>query len=208
METPLTVEPIEINDQPISTKDIKYKKTFIKEDKKLIIFYTMKDKVIFLTIEEKENKDYYKYELNFNFQEIKERITYFKLFQNIEDIYKVFIQLFESDKYYIKKENGDVKLIIILINILGKEEHIELFFNKIDIDDKTKIDLMENKIKQLENQIIKLNEDKNIIEEKMIKDKKEIMEIINKLLDERKHMEEKIKELVNENILIKEEMKK
>ena len=114
METPLIEEPIEINDQPISNKDIKYKKTFIKEDNKLTIFYTMKDKIIFLTIEEKENKDYYKYELNFNFQEIKERITYFKLFQNIEDIYKVFIQLFESDKYYINLLYLIIKLYIYI----------------------------------------------------------------------------------------------
>ena len=97
---------------------------------------------------------------------------------NIVDIFKNVLQLLSTDKYIIKLENKTIKVIIKLVNIFGTEEKHELILEQIEISDKEKINILQNKIKDLEK---KMNE---IIEEK--KEYKKNMDIkINSLIEDK-----------------------
>ena len=71
-------------------------------------------------------------------------------------------KLFSSNKYEIKQENDEVLIILIkLVDLLGEEKTHELILSKVEIDRNMKIDMMDSKIKKLENKIEELMKEKN-----------------------------------------------
>ena len=80
-----------------------------------------------------------------------------------------------------KVDNNTLSLIIKIINMFGTEEKYMLTLNKKELDDKMRIDLMNEKIKNLENIIKEINQEKD-------------------------EMKTNINNLTNENKLIKSEL--
>ena len=175
--------------------DFKDKYTFIKNGHNLII--RLIEEYIIIIVEKSEDT---KYQLKLNYEEITNKIPYFKFLNNIFDIFKNVLQLLSTNKYNIKYEDNIIKLIIKLVNIFGTEEKHELILEKIEMSDKEKIDIMKDKIKELENSInILINENNEYKNEMNIK--------INKLIEEKSELKEKIERLTKENNSMKNEIK-
>ena len=189
-ETPNNIELMQ-------EKDLKEKYVFINDGYELNI--KLLEEYIFLFVDKKEEGK--KYQLKLNYEELTNKIPYFKFLNNIFDIFKNVLQLLSTGKYNIVLENNTIKVFIKLVNIFGTEEKHELILEEIEISDKERIDLMKYKINKLEKKINELSEDKNEY-------KKEMNSKINQLTEERKEMKIKIEELSEENISIKNELKK
>ena len=156
------------------------------------------DGYIYLNIENKEN--FQKFQLKVGYEELIYKIPYFKFLSNINDIFKNLLQLFNSDKFNIEKEDKRMKVIIKLMNIFGKEENHELILDKVEVNNTEEINTLKDIIKELELKI------SNAVEQR--EEYKKNMDIkINKLIEEKKKLENIIKELQKENIIIKSELK-
>ena len=142
---------------------------------------------------------------------IKE-IPNFKLSQNINSIYSLMLQLFSSNRYEIKdEEESTLKIIIKLKDILGNDEMHEIILYKKELDVNTKMKLMEERIKKLENKVEEMNEIKekiNLLISQKLKDE------INKLKLSKNNLfiipEEDSKIIQNEDeiIFVKKEIEK
>ena len=205
----LTPENIKI----IQNKDLKDKNIFINNGHILIV--RLIEENIYLIVDKKE--DGKKYQLKINYDEITNKIPYFKFLNNIVDIYKNVLQLLSTNKYTIKLDNKIIKVIIKLVNIFGTEEKHELLLEQIEISDKEKINILQNKIKELENKMNEIIEEKNEYKKNIdiklnniIKEKNEYknnMDVkVNSLIEEKKQMKNKIEELSKENNSLKKEL--
>ena len=159
----------------------------------------LNDEYIYFTIDKEENTK--RFQLKINYEDLTNKIPYFKFLTNINAIFKNLLQLFNSDKFTIENSDKKMKIIIRLMNIFGKEENHELILEEVEINyTKEEINSLKNTIKELELKIENILED----EEEY---KKDIGIRINKLIEEKKEMVNLIKDLKNENNLIKKELK-
>ena len=208
---PITPENIElINDDQIKDK------FFLNKNGSILKIKLIDEYIYFIVDKQNEEK---KFQLKLNYEEITNKIPYFKISNKLSDIFKNIVQLFNKDKFIMEFVDNKIKLIIKLMNIFGTEEQHEFLLYQIELNDKEKIELLKNKIKELENKIVEINEDKKefkkdveikinkLIEEKE-EYKNEMDKKINKLNEEKKEMNIKIDELSKENITIKNELKK
>ena len=67
-----------------------------------------------------------KYELKTNQSEIYNLSKIFRIYQNIEEIYDVFIQLIKEKNYKIEGIKNDVRIIFEITDIFKKSKEIEL----------------------------------------------------------------------------------
>ena len=137
--------------------------------------------------ESEENGD--SFQLKITYENLIENIPNFKMLSNISDILSLIKQLFEGKKVDLIKEGDSLKVNIKLKNMLGNDEEHELKLEKIELTEKQNMEIMNEKIKNLENKmstIITENEElKNKIQiltedNKMIKDQ---LNIIKKKLN-------------------------
>jgi hypothetical protein len=149
-----------------------------------------------LIIVNKNDENDIKYQIKINYDEITNIIPYFKYLNNINDIFKNILQLFNIGKFSINVENDKIKVNIKIMNIFGLEEKHELLLEKIELSANDKINLMKNKIKEFENKIVEINEEK-----------KNMCITINKLMEEKNEMNIKIDDLIKENSYLKSELK-
>ena len=177
---PLTPECIEetIPELNIRINELKEKLEFIYKEYKLIIGLYKEYLVIFCNSKENE----YYFQLYQNYREIIKIIPNFRIYTKISDIFKIIIEILYSEKYDLELDkDNNLKIILKLMNMVGKEEQYELTFKKFELEDKIKIDILKNKIKNCEIQIKEITKEKN-------------------------EMKNKINDLTNENILIKKEL--
>lgn len=174
----MEVHPELINSEvDININDINDKHEFIYQEYNLIVGL-INDNIVFYC--KSENNEIY-FQLNQNYDGIIINIPNFKIYSNISDIFKIIVQILDGNKYdLILDQNNNMKIIIKLMNMLGTEEKYELTLKRFELDDKSKIDILKNKVKIMENQI------KDIIKEK-------------------EEMKNKINDLINENALIRRE---
>ena len=67
-----------------------------------------------------------KYELKTNQSEIYNLSKIFRIYETIEEIYEVFIQLIKGKNYKIEQINNDIKIIFEISDIFKKSKEIEL----------------------------------------------------------------------------------
>jgi len=188
--------PTPESDEIINENQLKDKYIFKKNEYNLNI--KLIDEYLYLIVDKKD--DDRNYQLKLNYEEIINKIPYFKFLTNINDIFKNILQLFNNDKYDIKLENKKLKVIIKIMNIFGVEENIELILDEIEINVNDKINMLKNRIKELESKIVETIEEKK-------KYKKDTDLKIKKLIKEKKEMKITIEQLTKENISIKNELK-
>ena len=174
------------------------KEKYIFKNNNYFLNVKLLDEYLYLIVDKKD--DDRNYQLKLNYEEITNKIPYFKFLTNINDIFKNILQLFKSDKYNIKLENKIIKVIIKIMNIFGFEENIELILDEIETSVNAKINKLKNRIKELESKIVDTIEEKNQY-------KKDTDLKIKKLIEEKKEMKIIIEKLKKENISIKNELK-
>ena len=137
------------------------------------------DKYLILSIN--SNNDNSCFQLKKTFEELTENIPNFKILNDPSSLLSLMQQLFETNKYDIRKEGEILKVIIKITNMLGKDEEYELILKKSELNDKQRMEMMEEKIKNLENKV-------------------------NNFLTEKEELNKQIKILIDENKSIKEEL--
>ena len=152
------------SDEIINENQLKDKYIFKKNEYNLNI--KLIDEYLYLIVDKKD--DDRNYQLKLNYEEIINKIPYFKFLTNINDIFKNILQLFNNDKYDIKLENKKLKVIIKIMNIFGVEENIELILDEIEINVNDKINMLKNRIKELESKIVETIEEKKSIKKILI----------------------------------------
>ena len=172
--TPISLEQIEI----ININDLKDKQSYKFNDYDIIIGL-FEENIIFHCI-----KDENIFEISQNYNQITNKIPNFKICQNINLVNTLLKKLFNSGRIEIKNDDEEnITMIIKLKDILGNDEDHNIKLPKKELDTKTKMNIMNKKIKNLENKV-----------EELSKENKDIKEKLNVLYN-----------LYNENKLLKEE---
>ena len=141
----------------ININDLKIKETFKLEENDLTIGLLEANLIFICSNKEKI------YQALKNYDEITKEIPNFKLSQNINSIYNLLVQIFSAKRYEIKPENeNQLKIIIKLKDVLGNDEMYDIFLFQKELDTKTKIKLMEERIKILEKKVEEIDELKKI----------------------------------------------
>ena len=155
-----------------------------------------KEHIIFKITENKNIKDKY-YILYINISELNSLNALFSLYQNIEEIYTLLLNLIIDNKYSISLKNNSIILLIKLPMPGGKIIDINFELRQNKITNEEILDLLYSKVNELikENQIIKN-------EQKILKNKND--ELVNK----NNKLEKDYDEMKNENEKIKEKLKK
>ena len=120
--------------------------------------------------------DSIKYEIKTNKNEIYNLNKIFRIYDNIEEIYEIFIKLINEKSYRIETNNNDIKLIFEISDIFKKKIEIELILKKDDDRNEYLKILSKEIINIKDNEIKKLIEENNII-------KKEIENLKNMILN-------------------------
>ena len=91
------------------------------------------------------------FQVSKSFDTIIKEIPNFKLSKDIKSIYNILLTLFNSNKYSIEDDGiSKVKVIIKLKDMLGNDELHDIILYQIELDQNTKIELMEERINKLE----------------------------------------------------------
>ena len=158
MNAPMPLTPETGDEKIIDLSQLKEKKEFKYKEYTFTIGLLLENIIILC----KSSKNKCFYQLKESYEELINKISFFRAFTNIYDILNIIKKLFISDKYEIKQENDEVLIILIkLVDLLGEEKTHELFLSKVEIDKNMKINMMDDKIKNLEIKIEELIKEKN-----------------------------------------------
>ena len=176
-DAPTPIKPSFIKSESFNLDDLDNKNEYVHEGYKIIL--GLYNEYVILSIKSDNESNYY--QLKNTYEELTENIPNFKILTNLSELLCLMQQLFESNKYEIKKEGQIMKVIIKIKNMLGKDEEFELFLKKVELTEKQKMELMEEKIKNLENKV-------------------------NNFISEKEELNKQIKILIDENKFIKDEL--
>ena len=162
----------------------------IKDSKKLELEFEKKKLLLNIDLSSLEIKfsaklmseiDPYSYENSFDKKSLSKINKCFSIFESLDDIMNIFINLIENKEYSFNKTNENEIKISFKVNILTKQEEINLILYKNKNSNKD--DIINNLIKIIQNlnkrveQLEKWKEEK---ERKEIEEKKEIPNSLNK----------------------------
>ena len=108
---------------------------------------------------------HYKVELNLN--EFYQLSKGFKIYDNLDDICDLLINIFLSKKVSLLKKSQNLFIILKVSSMDGKEQEINIELNSETSKDNYYTNTNNNKINQLENEIKELKNDKNILLKKI-----------------------------------------
>ena len=144
----------------------------------------------------------YKVELNLN--EFYQLSKGFKIYDNLDDICDLLINIFLSKKVSLVKKSKNLFIILKVSSMDGKEQEINIELNSETSKDNYYTNTNNIKINQLENEIKELKNDKNILikkinelENKIDIQNKEIDNLENTIFVKIKNLENKIYEKIN-----------
>ena len=144
----------------------------------------------------------YKVELNLN--EFYQLSKGFKIYDNLDDICDLLINIFLSKKVSLVKKSQNLFIILKVSSMDGKEQEINIELNSETSKDNYYTNTNNIKINQLENEIKELKNDKNILlkkinelENKIDNQNKEIDNLENTIFVKIKNLENKIYEKIN-----------
>lgn len=159
---PILYKEEKIPCKKININDLKTKEQYKLNEYNLIIGL-LEEKIIFIC-EQKENN----FQTSKNYDSLTKEIPNFKSCQNIKSIYTLLNSLFSYNKYEIKTEGkNQIKIIIKLKDMLGNDELHDIILYQIELDAKTKLKLMDERIKSLEKKVEDLTKENNEIKEKV-----------------------------------------
>ena len=131
--------------QVIKAKDLEDKEIYIFKEYTFIIGL-LGENLNFICSRNKRTFQFSK-----SFDRIIKEIPNFKLSKDIKSIYNIFLTLFNSNKYSIEDDGiSKVKVVIKLKDMLGNDELHDIILYQIELDQNTKIELMEERINKLE----------------------------------------------------------
>jgi len=144
-----------------------------------------------------------KYEIKANQNEIYNLSKIFRIYENIEEIYEVFIQLIKEKHYKIEEINNAIRIIFEISDIFKKNQEIELIL-KSDDDKNEYLKILSKEIINIkDNEIKKLIEEIKSIKEEIKNLKKMINNIQNNQNNEKKIEKEsknnEKQKIINEN---------
>ena len=177
MDEAPTPKPFFQKPESLNLNKLSSKSEYVHKEYKITL--GLYDEYLILSIN--SNNDNSCFQLKKTFEELTENIPNFKILNDTSSLLSLMQQLFETNKYDIRKEGEILKVIIKITNLLGKDEEYELILKKAELNDKQRMDMMEEKIKDLENKV-------------------------NNFLTEREELNKQIKILIDENKSIKEEL--
>ena len=180
--------------------------TLFEEEEKenyLVKFGENNNKKIIIQAYQKEHVSNYYYQSEYTIEDFQNMSKAFKMFDNNNEILESMKEIFSSKKASIKNEKEKKNIIIILkISPLGgKEQEIKLNLdqkssdmNEINIELCNKLNLMEKKVKDLENIISNQKNEINELKQWKESYENEIKEIIENKKDEKslKNIDSKI----------------
>ena len=177
MDEAPTPKPFIKKVESLDLNDINDKTEYIYEEYKITL--GLYNDYLFLSVN--SNNDNNCFQLKKTYEELTEKIPNFKMLKEPSELLNLMQQLFKANKYDIKREGEILKVIIKIKNMLDKEEEFELILRKVELNDKQRMKIMEEKIKNLENKV-------------------------NSFITEKEELNRQIKILINENKSIKEEL--
>ena len=169
-----------------------------------------KDGYILIQSKETSDKEIFfpiDYEKIFDFAEITSIIKEFRMYDSIGDIFAAFCEILDSNKYYLKKNDSKLSLILKVSNTLGKTNEYIIILETKNINNNPlmneKLEMIISELKS-ENSAIKkenseIREKMKILEEKLSKFEELLSKNINIINDLRKINNEK--NLFNSNIV-------
>ena len=177
MEAPSPVKQIFEENKAINLNKLnnKYKFSLGVYSLTIGIFYAY----LILFAKSENNGDCFQFKNTYD--KLISNITNFKMIYNLSNLLLLIKELLETNKYELKQEVNILKIIIKLKNMLGKDEEHELILQKIQLDKNQKIELMEDKVRNLENKI-------------------------SVILSENEKLQKQIKFLIEENKCIKDDL--
>ena len=149
MDEAPTPKPFMKKVESLDLNEIDDKKEYIHEGYKITL--GLYNDYLFLFVN--SNNDNNCFQLKSTYEELIEKIPNFKMLKDPSELLSLMQQLFEANKYYIKKEGEILKVIIKIKNMLDKDEEYELILRKVELNDKERMKIMEEKIKNLENNL-------------------------------------------------------
>jgi len=163
MTKPPTLHKEEKNPfKKININDLKTKEQY-KFDKYNLTVGLLGEKIIFIC-NQKESS----FQTSKSYDSLTKEIPNFKSCQNITSIYTLLKSLFSYNKYEIKNDGENIiKIIIKLKDMLGNDEMHDIILYHIELDAKTKMKLMDERIKSLEKKVEDLTKENNEIKEKV-----------------------------------------
>lgn len=177
MDAPAPIKPILEENDSINLNNLNNKNEF-SNNGYIITIGLLNDYLIIFCKYENDNSCF---QLKSTYENLVERIPNFKMISNISDLLTLFKQLFETNRYGIKVEGNILKIIIKLKNMLGNDEEHELILKKVDLDNKQTMEIMEEKIKNLEKKLLTFTAEKD-----------ELLNKINILTEENKSIKDEI----------------
>ena len=132
---------------------------------------------------------HYKVELNLN--EFYQLSKGFKIYDNLDDICDLLINIFLSKKVSLLKKSQNLFIILKVSSMDGKEQEINIELNSETSKDNyytntynIKINQLENEIKELKNEIKELKNDKNILLKKVNELENKIENLVNMIYNQ------------------------
>jgi hypothetical protein len=114
MNAPMPLTPKTQEEKIIEISQLKDKKEFKYKEYTFTIGLLLENLIILC----RSSKNNSVYQLKETYEELINKISFFRAFTNIYDILKIIKKLFISDKYEIKQENDEVLIILIKIYFL------------------------------------------------------------------------------------------
>jgi len=151
-----------------------------------------------------------KYEIKTNKNEIYNLSKIFRIYENIEEIYEVFIQIIKEKNYKIEEINNDIRIIFEISDIFKKNKEIELILKSEDDKNEYLKILSKEIINIKDNEIKKLIEENKEIKEEIQNLKNMIKNIQNNEKNEKideKESKNNVKEINQNNNEIKNKEK-
>ena len=148
--------------QVIKAKDLEDKEIYIFKEYTFIIGL-LGENLNFICSRNKRT-----FQVSKSFDTIIKEIPNFKLSKDIKSIYNILLTLFNSNKYSIEDDGiSKVKVVIKLKDILGNDELHDIILYQIELDQNTKIELMEERINKLEKKTEQLTKENLELKEKI-----------------------------------------
>ena len=186
MEAP---QPIIITPLPINIEKELISIKLLFKNKKFDFNLTMVDEnIIIFNLINKDENDYNKYQKEISFDKFKNMNKYFRQFDSLNEIVNDLISIINEKNIEIINDNKNE--IVIQIKLLARNDNIiNINLNKIEINEKEKINILYNKYGQLKS--IVDNNNTNIL--KLLEEKDKKINSLENELSELKNAFEKFK---------------
>ena len=203
-------------EKPLKTKEINIISTELLYDKIKFDFYINKineDKLRFILLNKNNNLFVEKYHSIYNLEQLKSINRYFKMFEMLNELQDDLLEIIKDNNIEIINVSKD-EIIVSLKVSLKSDNIIKLKLQKIDIDERDKINFLFEEFKELkqnsqikDKKIVELENNISTISRKLDEKNKRIESLENNLIKQNsENKNQKISELENKISVISKEL--